>query len=198
MPYKPNKTHSKRQRERILALIETTPMTCLEISAALPLSLGQVKRHIDLLHAEKPKRLYIDHFKPQPQGGTRTPRYLAGNKPDAVFVSTREMRRKNATRKDINDQNDARVLALLEIRPMTSRDLVRQMKRSESLVRRALVRLREAGRIYVSSWASGRTQAIARYSLGNLPDVERTPYLVEKKAVEKKVMKTGWAAALGL
>lgn len=187
--------HSKQQRERIVAALSKQPMTNLQLSETLHLDRATTLTHIKAMMSAKARKIYICGYEPRPTGGRRTPIYAPGNFPDAVFVGTRE----NTTRHLINKENEERIMALLEREAMTSRQIARHMGKSDSLVRRALRRLREEPqRVYVSGWAASRTSAAARYSLGNLPDAERTNTLLAKRIVRHAVRKTGWAAALGI
>ena len=84
-------------------------------------------------------------------------------------VARAEARIRNEERRHAEDA----VIAALEIRPMTGRQLAEKTGIARYLVDNTLVRLRKRGSARISGWKYSMGGAVAVFGLGSRPDAEK-------------------------
>jgi predicted ArsR family transcriptional regulator len=163
------------QRGRILAAIATEALTAQQLADKLHLTRDAINIHLKAMKTATPRAVHISGLASCSRGGRPAPRYSPGDKPDAVYTSSRA-----PTRHLKIEQNFAATLKALRATSMTSAQLGEVLGVSANWARHFVAKLREEHRVYISGWIPMRAGIAPTYTLGDREDVPRP--VCDKKA----------------
>lgn len=163
------KERGERQKQRILDLVASEPMTAKQLAESIHLSLTAVLLHTKAMMRSAPRRLRIAGYVPS-SIGKPAPLYGPGEAPDTAYDPIRK-----AKLLDRVETKAALIRKHLEEAPRTAEQLGNLAHMSPSRTRFYLRRLRDAGEVYIKSWAPppGRGDLSPVYAIGSRTDKKK-------------------------
>jgi predicted ArsR family transcriptional regulator len=169
------------QRKRILAAIESEPMTAQQLADRLFMSRDGIQLHLNAMKAEKPRLAHVSGF--QPGRARPMPMYSPGDKKDAVYTKKRTPKRHLLV-----SEREATILKAIKEQPMTAGQLAEKLGLCVSYMRRYTARLHAEKKIHAADWLPnlhGGTRA-AKYAIGDRPDAPKPEPLTAKQKNERR------------
>lgn len=163
------------QRGRILAAIANEPLTAQQLADKLHLTKDAINLHLKVMKEASPRLVHVSGHVYNPDGGRPAPQYRPGDGKDAVYVKTRSILQ---GRKEVVEQTFERVIALLQRKPMTAKELGDALDLAPARARWYINQLRtcEPKRVYIKRFSPNFAGYPAPvYAVGNKPDAVYTP-----------------------
>ena len=156
------------QQGRILDALKDEALTARKLADRLHLSLSGITWHLAAMKSQTPRMVRIAGYAPSPTRQRSAPMYGLGAHPDAVCVRTRAPKGRITVA-----ERHAQILALLEDRPRTAKDVVHQMGLQRARI--YIFNLQAAGQVYIKGWKQGAAGGYPApvYAVGDLPDLPR-------------------------